>query len=174
MSKGIKHKTEFAALSFQVFLVLSAMYLTICRKTLDQELISFFLYYENPVLLCKEHAGTFLSVNATIFMIYAALWALLSNLSDKEFAGIHYNEYFLNMKPCIYKQKNVFLFSLLILFISCVCYPCGLYTIVEAMLFCEITCIAVSGIFIYNVFIRDKAVINEEIREFSLNGQTSR
>lgn len=163
---------EFAALSFQVFLMLSAMYMTICKKILNQELISLFLYHEQPVMLCPEHAGTFLSVNATIFMIYAALWALLSNLSDKEFAGIHYNEYSMNMKPCIYKQKRVFLSSLAMLFISCVCYPCGLYTLIEALLFCEIIFIAVSGIFVYDIFIKDKAVMNQEIRTYSLNGQT--
>ncbi len=151
-----------------------------CKQSCDnklssQELFSFlfekFFGCGKPIQLSDTHAQTFISVNATIFMIYAALWALLSNLSNKNCAGILYNNFFLSVKPCIYKQKRVLLVSLLMLFISCVCYPYELYAIVEALLFCEMICIAVSSHFIYSVFIGDEEEIREEIWNYSLDGQ---
>ena len=171
-------KFEWAALILQVIFVGTALCLALFEKIFNREIVSFFLeksfcYYDKPVLLCKDHAGTFLSVNATIFMIYAALWALLSNLSDYDYAGIYYNEYFLNIKPRIYKQKRVLLGSLVLLFLSCIFYPCEFYTLIEAFLFCEMICIAVSSIFIYDVFVRDKRTLNEEIWRYSFNGQMS-
>lgn len=162
---------EITAFIIQCLLVFSALNVEFPERELFSFLLEKLFCYVRHVPLSESHAGTFISVNATIFMIYATLWSLLSNLSSRSFAGIYYNDFFLNIRPVIFRQKRVLLVSLAMLGISCACYPYKLYAMIEALLFCEMICIAFSSLFIYTLFAGSSTDINEEIRKYSLQGQ---
>lgn len=163
-------KGEIIALSAHMVIACATIY--VARQATDYEILSalfaLFLKTESaPARICSDQAGVFLSVYATIFMIHAALWALLSNISTFEYAGINFGDFCLNIEPRLYKQKRIALIALALLFFDCVCYPVGWYTVMEALLFSEFIFIAVSIVFVYNAFIPDVYIYQKKIRAFS-------
>lgn len=121
----------------------------------------------STTLVGKDQAGIFLSILATIFTIHIALWALISGTLDKEYMGIYYAEYIFNMKPRIYTQKRIMLSSFGFLGVAYACYIFTYYSVVSALLLCEIISIAMSTKFIYGIF-KNQEAIKDEIYSYSL------
>ena len=88
-----------------------------CLAISAQIIILFIaIFSEFCSIICKDAANIFLSIFATIFTIHTALWALMSGILDKNYMGIYYSDFFLNLAPYIYKQKRVIITSLIMMF----------------------------------------------------------
>ena len=111
------YKIEYIAVLCQVLLILISVF---CENFIDVNM-----------------AGVLLSIFATIFTIHTALWALMSGILDKEYAGVYYSEYFFTLKPHRYTQKFIFYSSLSLFLLSCCCYLLGFHSILIASLVCE-------------------------------------
>ncbi len=107
----------------------------------------------------------FLSINATILTMHIAFLALFSGVLQEAYMKVSYADFFLNLKPRLYKQKASILMSLGFLFVSCICYFCGWYNLNASFLVSEMLFIAVSTHFMYGIF-DDKEQIKQEISEY--------
>lgn len=161
---------ECVAIFTQVIVCFWAFYLPTIP---DSKLLQFLLCLFPPkeIMISSDHAELFITVYATIFMSHTALWALMTGASEKEFAGIYYADYLMNLKPIFYKQRFVFFTALGMLLGSYLCYVRGWYNMIVAFLVCEIVFIAVSTVFIYDVLVGNKYAIKKEMRQFSVYNQ---
>lgn len=117
-------------------------------------------------------SGIFLQVDATILTLTIALVALISGLLSDSHMGISYSDYFLNIRPKLYKQIVIIIFSFFYFFIGCVCFWLQKNYLVVAVLFCEILLVLMSSLSIYGIF-GGKDKIRKDIEKFSIKIQLS-
>lgn len=115
-------------------------------------------------------AGIFLQVDATILTLTIALVALISGFLSDSHMGISYSNYFLSIRPKLYKQIVIIALSLFYFSLGCVCFWLQWNYLVASALFCEILLVLMSAISVYGIF-DGKEKIRHEIEMYSISTQ---
>lgn len=116
-------------------------------------------------------AGIFLQIDATILTLSIALIAMISGFLSESHMGISLSDYYLNIRPRIFKQIVIIILSLIYFAVGCIFFWLELYYIVAAILFCQILLILMSTISLYGVF-RGNEKVRQEIEDYSVEIQT--
>lgn len=118
-----------------------------------------------PVEDIVSFSLTLLQIQATIGTLIVAIIALITgNISDS-YMGVSVSDYYLNIRPCILKQKvNIFI-SLSLTVISVIFHLLRFYNVVFYLFIATLIVISISIIEIYSVF-RGKTVENIEIETY--------
>ena len=111
-------------------------------------------------------SGIFIQVDATILTLTIALIALITGFLSDSYMGISYSDYFLNVRPMVYKQVVIIILSLIYFGFGCIALWIGWDYLVAAILFCEILLIVMSVLSIYSIF-KGKDNIKKEIERYS-------
>ena len=136
-------------------------------------IITFFIFLqfmpsERSCFPCidRDTAGIFLQVDATVLTLTIALVALIGGFLPDSHMGISYSDYFLNLRPQIYRQDVIIIISLLYFGLGCVFFWFQWNYLAAGILFCEILLIVMSVLSIYGIF-RGKDDIKKEIEGYS-------
>lgn len=168
-SREALHKFEVHVTVAQVLILFffSAVQLFGPFRSMIKSVLNYMIKVDG---IDRNEAGIFLQVDATILTLTIAILAILGGLISKSHMGLNYCDYFLNIRPRIYKQIRLILLSLIYFFFACFFFAIHLNYLVTALLFCEILLIIMSAISIYGIFGGDKEIKNE-ITEFSISTQ---
>ena len=112
----------------------------------------------------RELSMTILQINASISAIAIAIVAIVGGLVSEEHYGISLSDYYLNIKPAIFKQKRIIITEIVIVALNTIAYVFGLYNLTFALLWVSCLLIIISVVEIYSVF-RGKNVIAKEIED---------
>lgn len=113
----------------------------------------------------RELSMTILQINASISAIAIAIVAIVGGLVSEEHYGISLSDYYLNIKPAIFKQKRIIITEIVIVALNTIAYVFGLYNLTFALLWVSCLLIIISVVEIYSVF-RGKNVIAKEIEDY--------
>lgn len=94
-----------------------------------------------------------LQIQASISGISIAIVALISGTISEEYYGISVSQYFLNLKPIIFKQKTIIIGSIILVVLSFGALLLGMYNSVISLLCVSCILIIISVNEIYSVFI---------------------
>lgn len=118
-----------------------------------------------------DAAGIFLQVDATVLTLTISLVAIMSGVLSDSHMGISFSDYYLNIRPRIYKQLVIIVLSLVYLTGCSICYWGRANYMVAAFLLCEILLVLMSTLSIYAVF-GGKERLKREIEDYSVSMQT--
>lgn len=113
----------------------------------------------------RELSMTILQINASISAIAIAIVAIVGGLVSEEHYGVSLSDYYLNIKPVIFKQKRIIITEIVVIALNTIAYVFGLYNLTFAFLWVSCLLIIISVVEIYSVF-RGKNVIAKEIEDY--------
>lgn len=93
-----------------------------------------------------------LQIQASTSAISIALVALISGAVSEEYHGISVSNYFLNIKPLIFKQNIIIISSIALIGINMLMHLIGAYNLVLAILWVSCVLIIISVIELYSAF----------------------
>ncbi len=97
-------------------------------------------------------ALTALQIHATISAITIALVALISGSISEEYYGISVSNYYLNIKPVLFKQNVIIISSLLLVGMNMLAYIFCCYNLVITILWVNCFLIVISVVELYSAF----------------------
>lgn len=138
------------SLSFEIGFVIVAFIITIIGILFDvlvqKSVFSF------PVENFNGYILSILGIQSTISTLSIALIALISGNVSEIYMGVSVSNYYLNIRPKIFKYKIVVCISFSLLAISCILYALSLYNCLIAILAITIVLILLSAYEIHFLF----------------------
>ena len=159
--------TVLQSIIFVIFLMLQLVW---CDALSGFSYNYCFTFIRKYIPINSNMAGIFLQVDATILTLTIALVALISGLLADSHVGISDSDFFLNIRPRIYRQIVIICLSLFYFGIGCIFFWLKWNYLVVAVLLCEILLVTMSVVSIYGIF-NGKDVIRQEIEAYSLRTQ---
>lgn len=160
------------SIAFEVMAVLIACIFIVGGLLLQQKLSCV------PAIICNSVDRNFilviLQIQATVDTLTIAIIALISGKVSDSSMGIAISDYYMNIRPIIFKQKRIIVSSLLLLAANISLYIVGWYYTVLGIFVVTIIFILMSVSEIYFLF-RGKKYAENEIRNyvcFALNKKT--
>lgn len=130
------------------------------------------IFEDHNIIIESELSLVILQIMATIGTLTIALLALLSSALNERYAGIMVSDYLLNIRPCIFKQKYVTIFSVILVALGVILHMVGYYAVVLGLYICETILVILSIISVYTIFY-GKNEYTKEIREYIIDGMTT-
>ncbi len=155
-------KNRFCSMAYEIIAVI-AIILFISIGLLWQFSSVFAFKVPRPDI-SKDFALVILQIQVTVDTLTISIIALMSgNISDSNM-GIPLSDYYLNIRPCIFKQKRIILGSLFLLAANTGGYTAGWYYIIFWVFAITLVLVSVSVNEIYLLF-RGKTVAEYEIKD---------
>ena len=113
----------------------------------------------------NNFAMVILQIQATVDTLTIAIIALISGSVSDSNMGIAFSDYYLNIRPLIFKQKKIIVSSILLLVINIGLYIVGWYCLILWVLAVTVVLILMSVNEIYLIF-NGKRLAEKEIKDF--------
>lgn len=155
-----KNQSMAARERFYLLAVLSTIILGVVSQMLSSNgIIIFYVSNFESISLSS------IQIQGAVFGVTVALLALMSGRITESYLGIRYNNFLLNLKPRIFKQKTLIALSLILIVLNILFHMLGLFCLVIALFVasCEIIWISVDEI--YEAF-SGREKLEEEIKTF--------
>lgn len=95
---------------------------------------------------------TILGIQATVSTLTIALIALIGSTVSEIYMGVSVSDYYMNIRPAIFKQKNVIIISLGLIVLNCLLYIFSLYSLMISVFIITIILICLSAHEVYSLF----------------------
>ena len=115
----------------------------------------------------NNFAMVILQIQATVDTLTIAIIALISGSVSDSNMGIAFRDYYLNIRPLIFKQKKIIVSSILLLVINIGLYIVGWYCLILWVLAVTVVLILMSVNEIYLIF-NGKRLAEKEIKDFKV------
>jgi hypothetical protein len=137
--------------------------LVLIMLVIDKNISDFLEIFHN--ININSFSSTLLQIQSTIVTLTIALVALISGNIGKSYMGVSICDFFLNIRPMIFKQKRIVISSLILLAISVLFHLWSLYNWVLLSFFTTIILIILSVCEVYDVF-KGNEFIESEIKQY--------
>lgn len=106
-----------------------------------------------------------LSIQATVATLVLTILSLMTNKMDASYIGVSINDFLLNIKPWIFKQKRIIISEIVLIVGNVFIHMAGWYNIVVTIFIISMLLVIISVSEIYEAFLGSEK-INEEIEAY--------
>jgi hypothetical protein len=125
----------------------------------------FFILYFDSVSL------TILSIEATVSTLVITILSLMANKMDAAYKGVSINDFLLNIKPQLFKQKRIITAEIGLIVGNIIVHMAGWYNVVVAIFIISMLLVLISVSEIYEAFLGSEK-LNEEIDAYLKDNAT--
>lgn len=108
---------------------------------------------------------TILSIQATVATLVLTILSLMANKMDASYMGVSINDFLLNIKPWLFKQKRIIIAEIALIVGNVFVHMIGWYNFVVAVFIVSMLLVIISVTEIYEAFLGSEK-INEEIEAY--------
>jgi len=131
-------------------------------------IVEIFVRVHGPIFIVDDYGDISLSVisiEATVATLVITILSLMTGKIDQSYLGVGINDFLLNIKPQIFKQKTLFISELILIAVNVCLQIFGCYNIVISIFFVSLFLIGISVFEVYEAFVGSEDIA-EEIKEY--------